>query len=130
MEKKNILILVVGVGIFVFGMSLGYVIKDSQAPANIPPMNMHMMPQGHMMHDMDMAMDGMMMNLEGKTGAELEESFLDDMIVHHQGAIDMAESLLVGTTRPELIQLANDIITAQTREIGMMQQWRAEWFGR
>lgn len=114
--------------LFVVGIAVGYFMNNDNPSANIP-LNTHTMAEGYMMHDMDMAMDGMMMNLEGKTGAELEKAFLDDMIVHHQGAIDMAEALLVGTTRPELIKLANDIISAQTNEINMMAEWRTEWFG-
>lgn len=95
---------------------------------------MHMMGNGSMMRDGDMmGMQGMMMDmtarLKGKTGAELEKTFLEDMIVHHQGAVDMSKELLKGTDRPELIQFANDIISAQSREIEMQKQWLKEWFG-
>ena len=76
------------------------------------------------------AMGGMMMGLSGKTGDELDEAFLEGMIVHHQGAIEMSKVLVSGTKRPELIKLGNDIITAQTKEIEMMQQWRTSWFGQ
>jgi uncharacterized protein (DUF305 family) len=60
---------------------------------------------------------------------ELDKIFLVDMIVHHQGAVDMAKLLQKGTKRPELQKMANDIITAQTKEITMMQTWLKEWFG-
>jgi len=50
------------------------------------------------------------------------------MVIHHQGAIDMANQVLKTSKRPELIQLANDIITAQTKEIDMMQAWKKTWF--
>jgi len=92
---------------------------------------------GGMMHDMSKMNDGqgmgnimntMMGGLEGKTGDALDTAFLDEMIVHHQGAIDMANTLLKGTKRPELIKMANDIITAQTKEIEQMKAWRAAWF--
>lgn len=76
------------------------------------------------------AMGDMMMGLDGKTGNALDKAFLDEMIVHHQGAVEMAETLLKGTKRPELIKLGNDIITAQTGEIKMMQDWRTQWFGK
>ncbi|OHA85631.1 MAG: hypothetical protein A2408_01020 [Candidatus Yonathbacteria bacterium RIFOXYC1_FULL_52_10] len=75
------------------------------------------------------AMDDMMSGLEGKSGAALEEAFLDEMIVHHEGAVEMARELLAGTKRPELVKMANDIISAQTNEIEMMKQWQVEWFG-
>jgi uncharacterized protein (DUF305 family) len=55
--------------------------------------------------------------------------FIDAMIPHHQGAIDMAEDLKKNTQRPELLRLAEDIIKAQTGEIEQMRAWRTEWSG-
>ena len=94
---------------------------------------MHQMPNGSMMggsHQMDMGsmMDGMMAGLNGKTGEEFEKAFLAEMIIHHEGAVVMAEAVLKNSKRPELIKLANDIITAQKGEITMMKQWQKSWF--
>lgn len=58
-----------------------------------------------------------------------DEMFIDMMIPHHQSAIDMAKEIQQTTERPELQQLAEEIITAQQAEIDQMEQWRAEWFG-
>lgn len=80
--------------------------------------------------DMHGAMDGMMGGLAGKTGDALDEAFLDDMIVHHEGAVRMAEQLLAETKRPELIKLGNDVVATQTKEIEMMKGWRKEWFNK
>jgi uncharacterized protein (DUF305 family) len=81
---------------------------------------------------MDHSMHGMMMDMtsrmEGKTGDELDQIFLEDMIIHHQGAIDMAELLQAGTERPELQTLSAAIIDAQTGEIAQMEAWLDEWF--
>lgn len=74
------------------------------------------------------AMIGMTQSLEGKTGDALDKAFLDEMIVHHEGAVEMAQTLLKGTFRPELIKLGTDIIAAQTQEIEMMKRWRNAWF--
>ncbi|MEK7644804.1 MAG: DUF305 domain-containing protein [Patescibacteria group bacterium] len=74
------------------------------------------------------AMGGMMSELEGKTGGDLEKAFLEEMIVHHEGAVVMAQTLLAGTKRPELVKLGNDIVTAQTGEIAMMKEWLKTWF--
>ena len=118
MENNNKLLiiaplsLVVGLGI---GLYLG-----TMRPA----------PQPAADTQMHGAMDQMTVGLAGKTGAALEEAFLDEMIVHHEGAIEMAQTLLRGTQRPELIKLGNDIVTAQTGEIEQMKQWRKDWFGR
>jgi uncharacterized protein (DUF305 family) len=94
--------------------------------------NMHQMPNGEMMNnvgmDMDSMMNGMMTGLEGKTGDEFDKAFLSEMIVHHKGAVDMAKAVLATSKRPELIKLANDIISAQTKEIDMMTGWQKAWF--
>jgi uncharacterized protein (DUF305 family) len=74
---------------------------------------------------------GMSMGMmEVAAGAEpYDLRFIDAMIPHHQGAIDMAEDLKQNTQRPELLKLADDIIKAQTGEIEQMRAWRAEWSG-
>lgn len=93
---------------------------------------MHKMQDGSMMYnvgmDMDDMMSGMMAGLQGKTGDAFDKEFLAEMIVHHQGAVEMAKAVLASSKRPELIKLANDIISAQTKEIGMMQGWQKQWF--
>lgn len=96
---------------------------------------MHQMPDGSMMRgegemDMNSMMVGMMAKLDGKTGGEFDKTFLEEMIVHHQGAVVMAEAVLKNSKRPELIKLANDIISAQTKEIETMKDWQKSWFLR
>ncbi len=96
---------------------------------------MHQMPDGTMMGgnsqmNMNSMMSGMMAGLNGKTGDEFDKAFLSEMIVHHQGAVVMAQAVLKNSKRPELIKLANDIITAQTGEITMMKNWQNSWFNR
>lgn len=77
---------------------------------------------------MQHAMEEMMLGLRGKTGDAYEEAFLKMMIVHHIGAIEMVEDLLEETDRPELTAMANDIITAQRKEVEMMKGWLETWF--
>jgi len=48
------------------------------------------------------------------------------MIPHHQMAVVMAKMLEQASTRSEMKKLARDIITAQTKEIEMMNQWKSE----
>jgi uncharacterized protein (DUF305 family) len=73
-------------------------------------------------------MHTMSAKLDGKTGAELEKAFLEEMIPHHEGAIEMAEKLKNGTQKPELLDLADKIIVTQTSEIVTMKQWLDSWF--
>jgi uncharacterized protein (DUF305 family) len=93
---------------------------------------MHIMPDGMMMPNTDMGMedmmDGMMMGLEGKTGDDFDKEFLSEMIVHHEGAVSMAEKVLKISKKPELLKLAKDIILAQNKEIEMMKTWQTSLF--
>lgn len=52
-----------------------------------------------------------------------EHDFVTMMMPHHQGAIDMAQALLLTTKDPELRNLAQGIITEQQNEIRLMQAW-------
>jgi len=100
---------------------------------------MHKMPNGEMMKDMDnnmhskmtmnSMMDSMTASLKGKTGTEFDNAFLEEMIPHHLGAVEMAKMVLQNSMRPELIKMANDIISTQQKEINTMRFWQKEWFG-
>lgn len=65
--------------------------------------------------------DGDMDALEQASGAEAERLFLEGMIVHHEGAIEMAEDELADGENQDALDLANDIIEAQSTEIAEMQ---------
>ncbi|MEJ7803956.1 MAG: DUF305 domain-containing protein [Candidatus Limnocylindria bacterium] len=52
------------------------------------------------------------------------------MVPHHESAIAMAEIAQERAERPELQNLADDIVATQTAEISQMQDWREQWFGR
>lgn len=55
--------------------------------------------------------------------SNFDKAFLQEMIPHHQMAVMMAQMLLQGTTRPEMKELAQNIITAQEKEIEQMRSW-------
>jgi uncharacterized protein (DUF305 family) len=78
-------------------------------------------------HDSSMSMDDMMKALEGKTGDEFDKAFIEQMIPHHQGAIDMAELALKNAEHQEIKDLAQEIIKAQETEINMMRGWQSSW---
>lgn len=81
---------------------------------------------GMMTHD-EMTMGMMMERLEGKTGDDFDKAFIEAMIPHHQGAIDMAQAALRDAGHQEIKDLAADIIEAQQREIDMMNGWLEQW---
>ncbi len=74
----------------------------------------------------NMSMVNMSRVLEGKTGDDLNRSFLEAMIPHHQAAVDMAK-YLAASNKPELVKLGADIIAAQTKEIEQMKAWQKTW---
>ncbi len=55
-------------------------------------------------------------------------AFIDSMIQHHRGAIDMAEQAQVEAEQPELRSMARAVIDAQVGEIAQMEAWREEWY--
>jgi len=64
-----------------------------------------------------------------QTAANFDQEFIAEMIPHHQMAIMMAQMLERSTDRPEMKQLAQDIIEAQTREVELMRVWSRQWYG-
>ncbi|MEQ1604009.1 MAG: DUF305 domain-containing protein [Pyrinomonadaceae bacterium] len=61
--------------------------------------------------------------------AEYDLQFLDTMIAHHQGAVDMAKLIPGKALNGELKKLGLQIISSQEKEIAAMRAWRANWFG-
>jgi uncharacterized protein (DUF305 family) len=86
----------------------------------------HRMPDGTMMHN---EMSNMMAGLSGKTGDEFDKAFLIEMIMHHEGAVDMAETALIDAKHAEIKTMAEAIISAQTTEIAQMKAWLKAWYG-
>lgn len=65
--------------------------------------------------------------LKDVTGDQFDELFINQMIEHHQGAIAMAELVDTEAKHEELRRIAQDIITAQTKEINDMKTWAQTW---
>jgi uncharacterized protein (DUF305 family) len=80
--------------------------------------------------DMDEAAMGMDMDMNALENAKpFDKAFIDAMVPHHQGAIAMAKELLDKGEQSALRKMANDIISAQTKEIAQMREWRKAWYG-
>jgi uncharacterized protein (DUF305 family) len=63
----------------------------------------------------------MMRELAGLSGAELDKRFLEDMVMHHMGAIMMAQSVRPYIEHQEIEVLSQAIMTTQTAEIELMR---------
>ncbi|MFU8887199.1 MAG: DUF305 domain-containing protein, partial [Trueperaceae bacterium] len=87
--------------------------------------------EGYPGEPQEVAYTPMMRDLAGASLAERERAWLEDMVMHHMMAVHDARTLLVGgwATRPEVAQLAVDIVQGQMAEIQLMQGWLASWFG-
>ena len=73
----------------------------------------------------------MMRPVAGLSADRADRSFLEDMIMHHRMAVDMANQVLARklSERPEVLKLASDIIRTQNAEIEQMEKWLLEWYG-
>ncbi|MCX6482452.1 MAG: DUF305 domain-containing protein [Mycobacterium sp.] len=74
-----------------------------------------------------MAMTGMvndatMVRLDSLKGASFDMLWLQSMISHHQGAIEMAKTEIADGKSADLITLAKNIVAAQQAEIDQMKQ--------
>jgi uncharacterized protein (DUF305 family) len=86
---------------------------------------------GHMMPMSEALRDRMMMNVDlGAADDQFDLRFLNAMLPHHEGALTMAKEALEKSDRPEIKQLAQDILTSQQQEIDQMKQWRKSWYNQ
>ncbi len=63
-----------------------------------------------------------MTKLESLSGAEFDTLWLESMISHHQGAIEMAKAEIANGENVDAKRLAQTIIDTQQAEIGQMKQ--------
>lgn len=78
-------------------------------------------PFSELMNDAMAVMDDGMQRapMNGQT----DHDFIEMMLPHHQGAVDMAKAVLLYTKDPEIRNIALGIITEQQTEIHVMQAW-------
>jgi hypothetical protein len=73
------------------------------------------------MNENDAAMNKMMADMTVKPSGDVNRDFVDMMIPHHQGAIDMAKALLVHGDNEALRRVAQEIVITQQQEIVAMR---------
>lgn len=85
--------------------------------------------QGKMMPMSSEQMKSMMMDKNlGSADAEFDLRFIDAMIPHHEGAIDMAEDARNKSKQSEIKKLSQNVISSQKSEIEQMKKWRQAWY--
>jgi uncharacterized protein (DUF305 family) len=69
-----------------------------------------------------------MENLASLSGAEFEIAFMEMLIRHHEKAVEEAERCVQRAYHEQLRDLCENIITAQTAEIELLQSWLCQWY--
>jgi uncharacterized protein (DUF305 family) len=64
--------------------------------------------------------DATMSRLPSLQGQEFDTLWIRSMILHHQGAVDMAQTEIAHGQNPDALNIANIIISSQQREIAYM----------
>jgi len=121
MEKKMIITVAI-TALVAFGAGAGVVLIQQ-------PKNMNDDTMSHDTGSMNMLSDMSMMSssLKGLKGDEFDKRFISEMVTHHEGAVDMAELALTNAKHQEVKTMAQNIISAQTKEIDEMQTWQKNW---
>lgn len=122
MSMNNILLIILIT--FIVGGAGGFILAKQTQPKE----ESYDMGGMHNMSQMDHSMMGMMSGIKGKSGKDFDKAFLEEMIIHHEGAVDMANLVLEESDNKELKDFANNIIEAQSKEINQMEKWLDEWF--
>lgn len=69
-----------------------------------------------------------MASSQNAASAPYDLQFLDTMMAHHQGAVDMAAPCGAKAEHAEIKTLCANIISSQQKEIADMKVWREKWF--
>jgi uncharacterized protein (DUF305 family) len=78
---------------------------------------------------MDMGSGGMARDMVMESGRYSDERFIDAMVPHHQGAVEMAQVALKNAEHGEVRQLSEDIVSAQEAEIRELKAIKEQEFG-
>jgi uncharacterized protein (DUF305 family) len=87
---------------------------------------MMMMQDPMMIEMMGMATQAELDQLETLSGTAFDKLFLQLMIDHHQGAIDMCVEVMTHGQEPVLQSMANEMLTTQSTQIFQMQAMLTE----
>jgi uncharacterized protein (DUF305 family) len=75
----------------------------------------------------EITMSEMTNSLRNKSGDDYDKEFIDHMIEHHEGALNMANLSAKNAKHSEIKAMSEDIVKNQTAEIDQMKKWQTEW---
>jgi hypothetical protein len=78
-------------------------------------------PEAAFLAEMGKAMGAMMAAMDSSPTGDVDKDFVDLMLPHHQGAIDMSVALLKYGKNERLKRIAQEIIVEQQQEISAMK---------
>lgn len=116
---KIILGVIIG---FILGFGLTTLVQSKNQINSTPDTS-----QNAILNHSDMTMNDMVDFLVGRTGDDFDKAFLEGMIVHHEGAVDMAEVAKENALHDEIKDMAEAIINTQSEEISQMKKWQNDW---
>ncbi|MDQ3303735.1 MAG: DUF305 domain-containing protein [Actinomycetota bacterium] len=122
-------LLLAGAGITSAAVQLGSMTDDDARGDQSGGMGSMMgdgMMSGGMMGEEDMGGEGMMGSFDEDKPFDLQ--FIDQMTMHHEGAIMSSEHMISDSKQPELRELAENIEESQSEQVEQMQEWRDEWY--
>lgn len=128
MGKESILYGVIGLlaGIVITGFGAAYAVNnDYQGMMRM--FGMDTTNRGVVADHSTMSMEDMAKKLEKLSGDDFDKAFVEMMISHHEGAVNMAEFIPSRAKHDEVKKLGEAIIAAQTKEIADMKQWQKDW---
>lgn len=129
-NKENVMFGIIGLllGVVIAGFTAGQAVNNNNTGMmRMMGMDTNSSQQQTATNHGTMSMADMSKQLEGLTGDNYDKAFIEMMIDHHEGAVDMAKLSDTRAKHDEVKQLSKKIITAQEKEISEMRQWQKDW---
>jgi uncharacterized protein (DUF305 family) len=130
MKNETIMVGVIGLllGIVITGFVAGQAVNNnSTGMMRMMGMDTIQEQQNVTVDHSAMSMADMSNKLISLTGDDYDKAFIEMMIAHHEGAVDMAELSEQRAKHEQIKQLSKEIIAAQEKEIKDMKQWQLDW---
>lgn len=125
-NKNNIIILAIVAIVAIAGVSIFAITNNNNEMMNDNMMSDNNSSQQDASSLVDKNSNDYKMYSELK-GDDYDRMFIANMIEHHKGAVDMAKLAQTNAKHQALKNMANDIITAQAKEITDMEMWQKDW---